>query len=355
MEAEFFAEHMLLLANKSGTGDIHILPENNHYSIYFRQNGKLIQNFYLDLHEGKKLISYFKYLSNMDMGEHRKPQSGATSFLLSEKEVSLRFSILSNFRTEESLVIRLIEKQAYGENEYSIFFKDHLKKIEKLVNYKSGLILFSGPVDSGKTSIMYHLVKGKLEKENLQVITVEDPVEINEPLFLQTQVNRRIGITYEVLLKQCLRHHPDIIIIGEIRDEETANIAVRAALTGHLVLASVHAKNTAGVITRMMELGVSENLLRQTLTGIVFQKLVPRYCELCKEECQVICNHIPLFNKRAILFEVQTGKKLNNSFKKVGSEDKITAPIHSQFNQILRKAYVYGYISEDTYTKYAIP
>lgn len=130
---------------------------------------------------------------------------------------------------------------------------------------------------------MYNLVKHRMAQETNQVISIEDPVEIEEPEFLQVQVNEAAGITYETLLKSTLRHHPDIIIVGEIRDEETAKMVIRGALTGHLIIASVHAKNAEGVVSRLKELGVSLDMLSQTIIGIVFQKLLPQYCQLCEE------------------------------------------------------------------------
>lgn len=226
------------MADSYRTSDVHVLPEQKHYDIYFRLNGQMSKQFYLDHEEGSRLISYFKFRSNMDVSEKRRPQSGSMTFQLKEKAVDLRFSTISNYQSQESLVIRLLKQKETSDEDIKTFFHYEYSLLKKLVDSKSGLLLFSGPVDSGKTTTMYHLVKNRLEGEKQQVITVEDPVEIEESTFLQCQVNEPAGVSYEHLLKSSLRHHPDVIIVGEIRDEETAKMVIRGALSGHLIVAS---------------------------------------------------------------------------------------------------------------------
>lgn len=349
-----FAHHLLTMADSFRTSDIHVLPEQKHYDIYFRLNGQMDKQFYLDREEGSRLISYFKFLSNMDVGEKRRPQSGSMTFKLKEKSVDLRFSTISNYQSQESLVIRLLKQKGPGKQEVGSFFTFEWEVLKKLVDSKSGLLLFAGPVDSGKTTTMYNLVKNRLEGEKQQVITVEDPVEIEEVTFLQTQVNETAGISYEHLLKSSLRHHPDVIIVGEIRDEETAKMVMRGALTGHLIVASIHAKNCRGVISRLMELGISLTILQQTLIGIAFQNLIPLYCSLCGENCQTFCTHYPRDRKRAALFEVKTGKSLNNWLLEDTIEENKEASVERDFNHLLGKVKTYGYISEKTFNRYLI-
>lgn len=353
MEIESFAKHVLTIAENFGTSDIHILPEQVHYVIYFRLNGQMEKHFFLEMDEGKRLISYFKFLANMDVGERRKPQSGSLNYSLKKKEVDLRLSTISNYRSTESLVIRVLEKKKEKVNKIRSFFNDELEELSELVQYKSGLILFSGPVDSGKTTTMYHLIQNRSTEEKQQIISIEDPVEIEEPSFIQVQVNEQAGISYEVLLKSSLRHHPDVIIVGEIRDEETAKMVVRGALTGHLIIASVHAKNPKGVLYRLKELGISLELLKQSVIGIVFQKLLPSYCGLCEGNCHSFCNHNKPTERRAALFDLRTKKALEELF----IEDQIfeTDYYSKSFNQQLKRVYSYGYISEKTYLRYQIP
>lgn len=351
---ESFASQLLKSAKEVGTSDIHILPEKEVFGIYFRLNGRMERQYKLTEEEGKRLISYFKYSANMDVGERRKPQSG--SFVYQEEgdvKQDLRLSTLTNYHSQESLVIRLLEIQKDVEQEKSTFLPDELEKIKRLIHYKSGLVLFSGPVNSGKTTTMYQLVRNRMKKRKIQVIAIEDPVEIEEENFLQIQVNERAGNTYEATLKASLRHHPDVIIVGEIRDEETAKMAIRGALTGHLIIASVHAKNAEGVLARMHELGISYDMLSQTLIAVVFQKLLPIYCGLCDGDCQLYCDTYPVNRKRAALYDILDSRQIHalalKNQQSNGMERK------RNFNHLLEKVFAYGFISEETYTQYYIP
>jgi len=199
---------------------------------------------------------------------------------------------------------------------------------------------------------MYSLLRGRMNEKTLQVITMEDPVEYHEPMFLQTEINEKAGITYELLIKSCLRHHPDILLIGEIRDEMTAKMAIRAALTGHLILATVHAKDCNGVLSRLIELGVSKTMLEQTIIAICSQRLLPRYCALCQQECQIYCNHLANGEKRGTIFEIETNRNISNFLNK-NQFERDEERIHP-FNKVLRKAYALGYITEKTYETYQI-
>lgn len=300
------------------------------------------------------MISYFKFKSNMDVSEKRRPQSGSMTFQLKEKGVDLRFSTISNYQSQESLVIRLLKQKETTEQDIKTFFQYEYELLKNLVDSKSGLLLFSGPVDSGKTTTMYHLVKNRLKGEKQQVITVEDPVEIEESSFLQCQVNEPAGVSYEHLLKSSLRHHPDVIIVGEIRDEETAKMVMRGALTGHLIIASIHAKNCRGVISRLTELGISQTLMKQTLIGIAFQNLLPLYCPLCNQQCQVHCSHYSIDQKRAALFEVKTGNELMAWLEDTTHMNQISQTRNREFNHLLNKVNAYGYISEQTHKQFHI-
>jgi competence protein ComGA len=350
---ESFAKKVIQSAKEFGTSDIHVLPEKEIFGIYFRLGGRMERQYTLNEKEGARLISYFKYLANMDVGERRKPQSGSLVYELEDDEQDLRLSTIANYQNQESLVIRLLEIQEEISLEESTFLPDELRLMKRLIDYKSGLVLFSGPVNSGKTTTMYQLVRNRMQQTKLQVISIEDPVEIEEERFLQIQVNERAGNTYEESLKASLRHHPDVIIVGEIRDEETAKMAIRGALTGHLIIASVHAKNAEGVLTRLYELGISFEMLRQTIIAIVFQKLLPIYCGLCEKNCQLYCNHKPVNQKRASLYDVLSSSGIQKLTIHDAQMNSIERP--RSFNQLLKKVYAYGFISEETYFQYFIP
>lgn len=203
----------------------------------------------------------------MDISEHRRPQVGSYIFKKDKESIFLRFSVLGEFSGKESLVIRLITE--INSNHY--FFIEQLDILMGAA-IKRGLILTSGPTGSGKTSTMYYLAK-KLAN-NKVVMTIEDPVEVFEPAFLQTQVNHEAGIDYQSLLKAALRQRPDILIIGEIRDKVTARLAVDAALSGHLVLATVHARSTLQTIARLKGLGIDSVELANCLNCVSYQRLI---------------------------------------------------------------------------------
>lgn len=353
MVIESFAKSVIQSAKEFGTSDIHVLPEKGHFNIYFRLSGRMERQHIIKEDEGTRFISYFKYLASMDVGERRRPQSGSLVYELEKEEQDLRLSTITNYHGQESLVIRLLEIQENISLEKSTFLPNELRYMKRLIDYRSGLILFSGPVNSGKTTTMYQLVRNRMSKSKMQVITIEDPVEIKEEKFLQIQVNEKAGSTYEASLKASLRHHPDIIIVGEIRDEETAKMAVRGALTGHLIIASVHAKDAEGVLTRMNELGISFEMLRQTMIAIVFQKLLPIYCGLCEDDCQLHCTHYPVNQKRASLYDVLPSHEIQN----ITSEGSKLVHINRSrsFNQLLKKVYANGFITEKTYYQYYIP
>lgn len=295
------------------------------------------------------MISYFKFLANMDVGEKRKPQSGASHLHIDHSPVELRFSTITNVLLLESLVIRVIRQQLKSNYSVQTYFPQDILLLRSLLNRKSGLVLFSGPVGSGKTTTIYQLLRERMAQETVQIITMEDPVEIYEANFLQTEVNELAGISYDVLIKSSLRHHPDILMIGEIRDEETARMAIRGALTGHLMIATIHAKDSWGVIARLQELQVTAEQLKQTLIGVVSQRLVPRYCYQCQGDCRPMCSLSALGTKRAALLEIMAGQVL----KEILSTSETSLPFKT-LNHQLRKAWACGYINEKTYTQFEV-
>ncbi|MBZ6528243.1 Flp pilus assembly complex ATPase component TadA [Aerococcaceae bacterium DSM 111021] len=343
------AKRLIQAAVNQEVSDIHILPTKKAYAIHFRTNGRLSLYEEKSIDWGKRLISHFKYLANMDVGEKRRPQSGSTALMIEEENVELRFSTITNVLLYESIVIRVLKAQKRSNNQVITYFPEDIDLLRTLTQRKSGLILFSGPVGSGKTTTIYQLLRELIQQESLQIITMEDPVEIFEEQFLQTEVNEKAGITYDLLIKSSLRHHPDVLMIGEIRDEETARMAVRGALTGHLMIATIHAKNTLGVIARLQELSISDEQLRQTLIGVISQRLVPRYCYQCQSACRLDCQDKKQNQKRAAIFEILAKDSLNSVL-----HNNHTYIEYDSLNDKLRKAWAYGYIDEATYTKFEI-
>ena len=265
---------LLKKAHHFGASDLHMIPNEENYYYYYKKNTQMFEAGKLPFNMGERIISYFKFLSSLDISEKRKPQSGSFQQTFNSQKFSFRVSTLPSVFGKESLVIRLQQHDNAKIIHALSVFREASEKIVELANHRQGLILFVGPTGSGKSTTMYSLTKYCAENLNRYVISLEDPVENSQSHLLQIQVNERSGVTYTTGLKAILRHSPDIIMIGEIRDEATAKAAIQAALTGHLVVSTIHAKDGVGALYRLMDLGVSIEELRQTVTGIVTQRLV---------------------------------------------------------------------------------
>lgn len=326
-------KELLKRAYHGRVDDIHFLPDQDHYAIYFRQGGNLVHQRDLNLEEGARWIRYLKYVSHLDVGERRLPQEGSLFYDLDDFKIELRLSTLANYMLQESLVIRLLFD--YEQETLSIESLDDFEIMKTYMKKQSGLILFSGPVSSGKTTLIYQLLRDLYQKQPKQIITMEDPVELKEKNFLQVQVNEKAGTTYDVLIKASLRHHPDILLIGEIRDEWTARMVMRAALTGNLVLATVHAKNCVGVLGRLQELGISQEQLLQTLLLIVSQRLIPL---------------LPLEdNRRSMICEWMDASMITHWMMNGQHNDQF-----SSLNKKLEEAYQGGRISQEVKASYQL-
>lgn len=263
------AKNIIEQAVRLGAQDIYILPREKVYEVFMRLGDERRMLGRCNQDDMASVISHFKFVSGMNVGEKRRSQLGSCDYELGEERVSLRLSSVGDYRGLESLVIRILFS---GKTELNYWFNS-LEAIKSKMSGR-GLYLFSGPVGSGKTTLMHQLVAEKFP--NQQIISIEDPVEIKEPSMLQLQLNDSIGMTYDNLIKLSLRHRPDVLIIGEIRDSETARAVIRASLTGTIVFSTIHAKSIPGVYARLLELGVSEQELLNSLRGVAYQRLVGR-------------------------------------------------------------------------------
>jgi len=273
-------------AIKRKATDIHIEPYEKRLIIKYRIDGILhsFNSFPVYLHSA--VISRIKILSQLNIAEKRLPQDGKFPFRMNGKEYDIRVSILPTIYGE-SAVLRILNKNKVDIELDKLGFSDeNLQKIKRLINVPNGMILVTGPTGSGKTTTLYALLK-ILNDGTRKIITVEDPVEYTIQGITQVQINEKIGLTFSKTLRSILRQDPDIIMIGEIRDRETAEIAVRAALTGHLVLATLHTNDSAGAFTRLINMGVESFLVASSVIGVISQRLVRRICENCKDSFKI--------------------------------------------------------------------
>lgn len=254
--------------------DIHLVPSEQGYDVLFNKDAKLNKAHTLPPQLAGRMISFYKYLSSLDISNKRKPQSGSFHQQMQGENLSFRVSTIPAIQNKESVVIRLQKHDRIVPLSQLCLEKEWADKLRRAVSMEQGLVFFTGPTGSGKTTSMYSLTAHCVNALNRHVITLEDPVENNQSHLLQIQVNERAGMTYSTGLKAILRHSPDVIMLGEIRDKETAKIAIQTALTGHLVLTTVHSKDPVGCLYRMMDFGVTAEELRQTVVCISAQRLI---------------------------------------------------------------------------------
>lgn len=267
--------------------DIHIEPRLNGYIVRYRKDGMLQKVLDIPSKVETQVIARFKVLSRMNIAEHRRPQDGTFSIKYKNASYDFRINTLP-VSGKEKVVIRIlapaVSLNAADKNINLVGgTAEDITKIKNMVSCPNGIILTSGPTGSGKTTTLYSVLKS-LNDEDVNITTIEDPIEIKLEGINQSQINAKAGITFASCMRAILRQDPDIILVGEIRDYETLEIAISAALTGHLVLSTVHTNSAAATVTRMIEMGAKDYLVSSTLSGVIAQRLVRRLCDDCKEE-----------------------------------------------------------------------
>lgn len=274
--------YILLSASKKNASDIHFDPADNHMKVRFRIDGKLDTFIIVPNSAKQNLIARLKIMSGMNITETRLPQDGAIRTTIEGVSLDMRVSSLPTKRGEK-VVIRIMDYSMSLKGLESLCFNDiNYKKILKMISEPNGIILVTGATGSGKSTTVYSLLQ-RLNTEDTNLITVEDPVEMELEGMNQVQVNSEIGLTFATVLRSILRQDPNVIMIGEIRDSETAQIAVRASITGHLVLSTIHTNNSLSTIERLLDMDVERYLLASALEGIISQKLARKLCDKCKK------------------------------------------------------------------------
>lgn len=268
------------------SSDIHIEPRIGYYVVRVRSDGILKKVLDIPGSIEQAVITRFKVLARMNIAEHRRPQDGTFSIKYNDRMYDFRINTLP-VSGKEKVVIRILApavslKTAGDKMVIAGASDSDIKKIHDMVQSPNGIILTSGPTGSGKTTTLYTILKS-LNKEDVNITTIEDPIEIKLEGINQSQVNAKADITFASCMRAILRQDPDIILIGEIRDFETLEVAISAALTGHLVLSTVHTNSAAATVTRLIEMGAKDYLVSSTLTGVIAQRLVRRLCDNCKE------------------------------------------------------------------------
>ena len=297
--------------------DIHIEPFEKVIKVRYRIDGDLQNRADIPIESYGAICARLKIMSGMNIAERRTPQDGRINMIVAGKEYDFRVSCLPTIYGEK-FVIRILDKSSFNFTRYDLGFTDNENHIvDKILARPHGIVLLTGPTGSGKSTTLYAFLK-EVNKPTVNIITVEDPVEYTMMGINQTQVNAKANMTFAAALRSILRQDPDIIMVGEIRDEETAQIAIRSAITGHLVFSTLHTNDAPGAIIRLEDMGVPDYLVSDALVGVIAQRLVKRLCPACKKrgktnakemELLGIAEPISIFRPQGCQFCNNTGYK----------------------------------------------
>lgn len=274
--------HIMYQAVKRGASDVHIEPSEKEVRVRYRIDGVLYTALTPPKRLQAALISRVKVMANLNIAEKRQPQDGRIAIKIADRSIDLRVSVLP-VTYGERVVMRLLDKtKTFGMLSSLGMSERDFKVLEHAISQPNGILLLTGPTGSGKTSTLYSILS-ELNTPEVNIITVEDPVEYQMKGIAQVQVKESIGLTFAAALRSILRQDPDIVMIGETRDHETAQIAIQSALTGHLVLSTLHTNSAAATVTRLIDMGIEPFLIASTISAVVAQRLVRRLCETCKK------------------------------------------------------------------------
>ncbi len=278
-----FVNTMIEQAVAKKASDIHIEPQEKELRIRFRVDGHLFLYMSTPPDLAPAVVSRIKFIGGMNIAEKRVPQDGRINYMVGDKEIDMRISILPCVFGEK-VVIRITTALGLALDKNKIgFLPENLKKFDAMLANNHGIILLTGPTGSGKSTTLYAALKSVM-REDINIVTVENPVEMIIPNITQVEVNEKAGLTFASVLRSILRQDPDVVMVGEIRDRETAEIATSVAITGHLVLSTLHTYDAASTVIRLVDMGVEPFMVSSALLGVVAQRLVRTLCPHCKEE-----------------------------------------------------------------------
>lgn len=362
--ANYLLQDILQKSLKEKASDIHIEPFSDSLKIRMRVDGNMKEMLNLELDLYPSLASVIKYKANMDITEKRLPQDGRIDVKIKDSLVDIRISTVPTTYGEK-IVLRLLSRDSFLKTKEELgFSKDAIEKIQEIINKKTGILLVTGPTGSGKTTTVYSILKD-LRNTSKNIMTIEDPVEYKMEGINQIQVNHKVGLTFEKGLKAILRQDPDIIMVGEIRDVETAKTAVRAAITGHLVISTLHTNDAVSSIARLIDMEIPPYLLNASLIGVISQRLVRKVCENCSNEVIInqndkksIYTAIPIgceeclytgYNGRTVAFEILSiDDEIRNGIQK-NKEAKDIKNIAIK-NGMITFEYTYSYLIKNKIT-----
>lgn len=372
-----FVNTMISDAVQQRVSDIHLEPQEKNMVIRFRIDGKLTKYMDVTKELSISVTSRIKFISGMNIAEKRIPQDGRLQYGAQNQKVDMRISSLPSVYGEK-IVIRITTALGMNLDKRNIgFLPENLEKFNQLLTARRGIILLCGATGSGKSTTLYAALS-ELNTDDVNIITVENPVEMAMPGITQVNINEKAGLTFASVLRSILRQDPDIIMIGEIRDQETADIAARAAITGHLVLSTIHTYNAASSVARMVDMGVEPYMVSSSMLGVIAQKLVRRLCPNCKqayyaneEELRAIdmpitekvrlykpgqcseCNNIGYKGRIAVHEVMPVSRKIKSAVNLRKSTDEIDKIAKEEgmisLGENLKKLLLDGIISFDTY------
>ena len=315
-------DQLLAEAISAGASDLHLEPEEQGIAVRHRVDGVIRQVRTLPRTVGPSLVSRVKILSGLDIADRMRPQDGRARVAVLGTVVDLRVSTLPVSHGEK-IVVRVLDGTAGLRTLEAIgFADDDLKRIRALLEQREGLLLVTGPTGSGKTTTLYAALR-EVQARGVNVVTVEDPIEYRLPGIVQVQVHERAGLTFGAALRSIVRQDPDVILVGEIRDKETAEIAIQASLTGHLVLSTLHTNDAASAVTRLIDLGVPGYQIATSVKGVVAQRLVRRVCKACSGAGCDVCEGAGYRGRRAIAEILLTSPEFARRVSAGGSTESL--------------------------------